>query len=79
MLELNMVGDKLATSSEKGTIIRVYSTEHGTQLQELRRGSEYALIFSLSFDPTGRWLACSSDSGTIHIFALAINQEQYII
>ena len=29
MLELNMNGDKLATSSEKGTIIRIYNTVDG--------------------------------------------------
>lgn len=76
MMELNGRGDQLATSSEKGTIIRIYNTQNGNLLQELRRGSEYALIYSLTFDPTGRWLACSSDSGTIHIFALNIQQDE---
>lgn len=31
---------------------------------------EQALIYSICFDPTGSWLACSSDSKTIHIFSL---------
>lgn len=69
-IELNNKGDKLATASEKGTVIRIYNLEDGTQIQELRRGMEYAQIFSLCFDPTGFWLACSSDSKTIHIFSL---------
>jgi len=79
MLEMNTVGDKLATSSEKGTIIRLYNTRDGLLIQEFRRGNEYAHIFSLSFDNSGRWLACSSDSGTIHIFALNVDQQQYLL
>jgi len=39
-------------------------------LQELRRGFEYAQIYSLAFDPFEKWLAISCDSGTIHIFNL---------
>mmetsp|Transcript_108022 Transcript_108022/g.161615 ORF Transcript_108022/g.161615 Transcript_108022/m.161615 type:complete len:177 (+) Transcript_108022:197-727(+) len=75
-LELNNKGTKLATASEKGTIIRVYDTEEGKPLQELRRGTEYAQIYSLSFEPKGRWIACSSDSGTIHIFCLKLTTKE---
>lgn len=39
-------------------------------MQELRRGSEYATIYSIAFDINSQWLACSSDSGTVHIFGL---------
>ena len=39
-------------------------------MQELRRGMEYAQIFAISFDLPSKWLACSSDTGTIHIFSL---------
>ena len=39
-------------------------------LQELRRGSENAIINSVAFDPMGLWLICSSDTATIHIFSL---------
>ncbi len=58
-----------ATSSDKGTLIRVFSTEGGKLVQELRRGADKAEIQSLAFDSTGNWLACSSDKGTVHVFS----------
>ena len=39
-------------------------------MQELRRGSDQADIYCLTFDPVSRFLACASDKGTIHIFAI---------
>lgn len=70
-LALNNDGTLLATSSEKGTIIRIWDTESGTKLQELRRGKDPADIFSITFDPSSKFLSVfSSDKGTIHIFAV---------
>jgi len=37
-------------------------------LHELRRGSEYAQISCIAFD--SNWLACSSDTCTVHVFSL---------
>lgn len=48
----------------------------GECIQELRRGSEYATIYSIAYDIKSQWLACSSDSGTIHIFALKLTEEE---
>ena len=67
---LNYVGTLLATASEKGTIIRIFSTESGQPLHELRRGAEKADIYSICFDIKSKWLACSSDRSTIHIFSV---------
>jgi WD40 repeat protein len=36
----------------------------------LRRGSDSAEVFSIAFDPVSKFIACSSDKGTIHIFAI---------
>ena len=69
-LEVCSNGHKMATASEKGTIIRIFDIVKGECIQELRRGAEYATIYSLAFDLKSRWLACSSDSGTVHIFSL---------
>lgn len=41
----------------------------------MRRGSEKAEIYCISFDPTSTFLACSSDRGTIHIFSIATAQK----
>ncbi|KAK0878325.1 Phosphatidylinositol 3,5-bisphosphate-binding protein [Friedmanniomyces endolithicus] len=63
-------GALLATASEQGTLIRVYSLSNLDQVAEFRRGSDHAIIFSLAFSPGNRWLACTSDKGTLHIFDL---------
>ncbi len=68
-LQLTQKGDKLATASEKGTLIRIHNTEDGSLLQEVRRGKNYAVINSLAFDINGsKFFSCSSDSGTTHLF-----------
>mmetsp|Transcript_8959 Transcript_8959/g.17466 ORF Transcript_8959/g.17466 Transcript_8959/m.17466 type:complete len:371 (+) Transcript_8959:59-1171(+) len=67
---LNHDGTRLATASEKGTLIRTYDTATGNLLQELRRGADRAEIYSICFSPNTQWLAVSSNHGTIHIFKL---------
>ena len=69
-LTLSRTGALLVTSSTKGTLLRIYSTEARSLLSELRRGTDQADIWSVSFaDPdTGRKVACSSDKGTIHVW-----------
>jgi len=69
-ISLNTDGTFLATASNKGTLIRIFKAEDGTFLQEVRRGAEKAEIYSIAFDPLSKFLACSSDRGTIHIFSL---------
>lgn len=72
-MALNFAGTLLATASDKGTLIRLFSTETGDALQEVRRGSDKAEIYSISFDRNSQWIACSSDKGTIHIFTVPKN------
>jgi WD40 repeat protein len=48
----------------------LFDTDTGSQIQEVRRGSDHADVYCISFDPISRYLACSSDKGTIHIFSI---------
>ncbi|KAL3517462.1 hypothetical protein ACH5RR_020051 [Cinchona calisaya] len=67
---LSQDGQLLATASSKGTLVRIFNTHDGTLLQEVRRGSDRAEIYSLSFSSSAQWLAVSSDKGTVHVFGL---------
>jgi WD40 repeat protein len=70
-MAMNSDGSILATASDKGTLIRVYNCYNGQLIQELRRGSEKAIIYSIAFNQTSNLLAVSSDRGTVHIFSIA--------
>lgn len=70
---MNLDGTKLATASDKGTLIRIFDTESGQLQQELRRGADRAEIYSVAFSPNSQFLACSSDKCTVHVFALSAN------
>jgi WD40 repeat protein len=76
-LSLNSDGSLVATASDKGTIIRIFKADDGNFLQEVRRGKEKAEILSVSFDISSKYLACSSDRGTIHIFSLATTNKKF--
>ncbi|KAL6095250.1 wipi1 [Pungitius sinensis] len=70
-LAFNGSGTKLASASEKGTVIRVFSVPEGQRLFEFRRGMKrYVSISSLSFSADAQFLCASSNTETIHIFKL---------
>ena len=77
-LELNKTGDKLISSSIFGTIVRLFDTNTGDILDEFRRGNDTAQIFSLSFSLDDKFICCSSDKGTIHIFKVKEYDENTI-
>lgn len=70
-LSLNSTGTLLATASDKGTVIRVFSLPNGDKLHEFRRGSYPAKIYSISFNAVSTLLCVSSDTETVHIFKLS--------
>lgn len=70
-IAINNDGTLLATSSEKGTIIRVFSIPDGKKLYQFRRGSMPARIYSMSFNATSTLLCVSSATETVHVFKLA--------
>jgi WD40 repeat protein len=70
-IALNLQGTRLATASEKGTLIRVFSTvNNGALLHELRRGANNACIYCISFNSDSSLICVASDHGTVHIFAV---------
>jgi WD40 repeat protein len=61
-------GTKVATASERGTLVRVYNTFNGDPVARFRRGSFPANIASIAFGETADVLAVLSDHGTVHLF-----------
>ena len=69
-LAVNNQGTMVATASEKGTLIRLFDAQTQKQLVELRRGTDQAILHSISFSRDSSYLCAASDKGTVHIFAL---------
>lgn len=70
-IAFSATGTEIATASEKGTVIRVFSVEDGSKLFEFRRGVKRCVaISSLAFSTCSKYLCCSSNTETVHIFKL---------
>ncbi|XP_045140314.1 WD repeat domain phosphoinositide-interacting protein 2 [Echinops telfairi] len=75
-LAFDASGTKLATASEKGTVIRVFSIPEGQKLFEFRRGVKRCVsICSLAFSMDSLFLSASSNTETVHIFKLETVKE----
>ncbi|XP_073931574.1 WD repeat domain phosphoinositide-interacting protein 2 isoform X2 [Castor canadensis] len=76
-LAFDASGSKLATASEKGTVIRVFSIPEGQKLFEFRRGVKRCVsICSLAFSMDSMFLSASSNTETVHIFKLETVKEK---
>ena len=67
---VNRNGTLLATSSDKGTLVRIFDVKDGKLLIELRRGAKNAEINCIIFDEYNKHVACASGTGTVHIFSI---------
>ncbi|CAN0331923.1 unnamed protein product, partial [Phaeothamnion confervicola] len=61
-------GALLASASEQGTVVRVFSVPEAHCVVTLRRGTSRAAVHSLAFNAAATRLAVSSSSGTVHVF-----------
>ncbi|KAF3939720.1 hypothetical protein ABW19_dt0207613 [Dactylella cylindrospora] len=75
-LALSPNGELLATASENGTLIRVFSTAGSAIVSELRRGIDKALIYSMAFSPSSKRIAVTSDKCTLHVFDVLPTQSE---
>lgn len=66
----NQQGTLLATASETGTIIRVFTVPTGIKKCTFRRGTYPARVYCLAFNESASILCASGSTGTIHIFSL---------
>ena len=76
-LNINSAGTMLATASEKGTVIRVFSVPMGGKLFHFRRGSLPAHIYCMSFNAASTLLSVSSATETVHVFRLVAQQSPF--
>lgn len=65
----------LATASQKGTVIRVYSVPDAELLYAFRRGTMCATIRTIGFSQRSDYLAVCSGSGTVHVFKLCASNR----
>ncbi|KAK0430149.1 WD40 repeat-like protein [Armillaria gallica] len=75
-LSINSSGSLLATASDKGTVIRVWSIPGAEKLYQFRRGTREARIYSINFNLVSSLLAVSSAHDTVHIFRLGGGNTQ---
>jgi autophagy-related protein 18 len=68
-------GKFLATASDKGTIIRVFSVPGANKLFQFRRGTYPSKIYSMSFNLNSTLLCVSSATDTVHIFRLSAQEH----
>ncbi|GJJ10717.1 autophagy protein [Clathrus columnatus] len=75
-LALNPTGTLLATASDKGTVIRVWTVPGAEKLYQFRRGTREAKIYSMNFNAVSSLLAVSSAHDTVHIFKLGSQKKE---
>ena len=70
-ISINKEGTLIATASDKGTLIRIFTTIGGIKFTEFRRGTKNVEMNCISFDPNNKFIGCTSNVGTIHIFSIS--------
>ena len=77
-LQLNKDGTKLASASINGTMIRIFNVISKQLVQEFKRGSGYAKIYSINFSFNDNTLSLTSDHGKAYIFLINKDKKSQI-
>ncbi|KAM7542111.1 hypothetical protein Aperf_G00000012638 [Anoplocephala perfoliata] len=78
-LSFNSSATFLATASEVGTLIRIFSVMDGTRVMEFRHAyTRNAGICSLNFSEDDVFLTCASKRDTVHVFKLSQLKTQHM-
>ncbi|PPQ67816.1 hypothetical protein CVT26_007063 [Gymnopilus dilepis] len=72
-LSIPTSGRLLATTSVRGTLVRIWDSITGKLVRELRRGTDKADIYGVAFRPDEQELCVWSDKGTVHVFNLMVS------
>jgi autophagy-related protein 18 len=75
-IAFNYSGTMVATSSDRGTVIRVFDVKTGNQLHNFRRGTLQAHVISIAFALDDSLLSVSSTNDTVHIYKLQTQNLQ---
>lgn len=75
-LSISPDGTRIATASDKGTVIRIFGLPNGEKLFQFRRGSLPVKIHCINFNAASTFLVVTSASETIHIFKLSHDQQK---
>ena len=70
-IAVNNDGTLIASASIRGHIIKIFSTDGGDLVQELKRGNSKADIGDLVFHPSSHIIACTSSNKSIHMFEIS--------
>ncbi|KRX08692.1 WD40-repeat-containing domain [Pseudocohnilembus persalinus] len=77
IIQLCSSGFKIATASKEAAFIRIFNTQNGELLHELRRGFETEKINSINFNRTGSLLCLASRNGQIQIFGIKNTVQEF--
>ncbi|CAA7259662.1 unnamed protein product [Cyclocybe aegerita] len=72
-LSIPASGRLLATTSTRGTLVRIWDSVTGKLVREFRRGTDKADIYGVAFRPDEQELCVWSDKGTVHVFTLLVS------
>ena len=66
-------GKRLATASQRGTVVRVFVLPSGEQVASFRRGRNPADVTLMAFNFSGSRLVVGSEAGALHVFDVPLS------